>query len=56
MICPRCGTEMNHHADKIDYTDAFSEDEPRQAELGGVVKEIHTCPKCGHVEAQTARS
>ena len=47
---------MNHHADKIDYTAAFSEDEPTQAELGGVVKEIHTCPKCGHVESQIARS
>jgi hypothetical protein len=24
MICPKCGAEMNHHADKIDYA---SEDE-----------------------------
>ena len=25
MICPKCGTEMNHHADKIDYA---AENEP----------------------------
>ena len=56
MICPRCRTEMNHHADKIDYTAAFSEAEPMETEPRGVWKEIHTCPKCGDVETQTARS
>ena len=53
MICPKCGTEMNHHADKIDYA---AENEPIDTALGGVLKEIHTCPKCGDVEMQTAKS
>jgi len=52
MICPKCGTEMNHHADKIDYA---GKDELFDAAIGGVLKEIYTCPKCGDVEAQTAK-
>jgi ribosomal protein S27AE len=53
MICPKCGTEMNHHADKIDYA---AEEEPIDTGLGGVLKEIYTCPKCGDVETQTAKT
>jgi ribosomal protein S27AE len=55
MSCPKCGTEMNHHADKIDYMAGISGDQPIDTELGGVLKEIHTCPKCGNVETQTAK-
>ena len=43
---------MNHHADKIDYA---SEDESVDTVLGGVLKEIHTCPKCLHIETRLAR-
>ena len=47
MICPKCGVEMNQHAEKLV--------DPRSAEmaahvdsaLGGVVQEMHTCPRCG---------
>ncbi|HYP54137.1 MAG TPA: hypothetical protein VEQ42_11385 [Pyrinomonadaceae bacterium] len=53
MTCPECGVEMNHHANKIDYS-AAPEDggaaEGRLAmteELGGVVIETHACPLCG---------
>jgi predicted nucleic-acid-binding Zn-ribbon protein len=49
MICPKCGAEMNHHADKIDYA---SEDESVDTVFGGVLNEIHTCPKCGHIETR----
>ena len=45
---------MNHHADKIDYSDVVKTDEPADLRLGGVLKEIYTCPKCGDVEAETA--
>lgn len=44
---------MNHHADKIDYA---AEGEPIDTTVGGVLKEIHTCPKCGDVETQVAES
>jgi ribosomal protein S27AE len=50
MNCPRCGTEMNHHADKVDYVSATTSDEPIDMELGGVLQEIHTCPKCRNIE------
>jgi len=44
MICPECGVAMNHHAEKLVYpSDATAAD----AELGGVVEELHTCPECG---------
>ena len=48
IICPECGTEMNHHAMKVDY----SVDDPDAIDLvcGGAVKEVHTCPHCRHVE------
>ena len=46
LVCPRCGTEMNRHAEKIDYaadSDAFD------PALGGVLSEFHTCPHCRYV-------
>jgi predicted RNA-binding Zn-ribbon protein involved in translation (DUF1610 family) len=45
MICPDCGVEMNHHADKIDY----SIDDPNiiDPDFGGVMEEAFTCPMCG---------
>ena len=52
MICPKCGAEMNHHADKIDYA---SEGEPVDTAFGGVLNQIHTCPKCGHIETRVPR-
>jgi ribosomal protein S27AE len=50
MTCRACGTAMNHHADKLDYTESGGAD----ARLGGLVKEIHTCPRCGNVEVRIA--
>ena len=52
MICPLCGAEMNHHADKVDYTtnDASTIDPV----FGGELKEAHTCPNCGDTELRTA--
>jgi rubredoxin len=52
MICPDCDAEMNHHAIKIDY----GIDDPSLADqvFGGVLKEAHTCPECGHSELRAA--
>jgi RNA polymerase subunit RPABC4/transcription elongation factor Spt4 len=45
MICPNCGAEMNHHAMKIDYSEA------RDGEvIDGVTKEVHSCPHCHRTE------
>ena len=48
MKCPECGEEMNHHADKIDYSTC--DVEARDPETGGVIQEVHTCPECGNIE------
>ena len=50
MKCPKCGTEMNHHADKL----VERVDEPGEwndALLGGILTEVHACPACGNVES-----
>jgi predicted RNA-binding Zn-ribbon protein involved in translation (DUF1610 family) len=54
MICPNCGAEMNHHADKL--VDPITEEDRRHfnPNLGGVVNEIYYCPSCGGVESRQA--
>ncbi len=54
MICPPCGVEMNYHADKLDYTAALTEPEKIDPDLGGVLEEVHTCPKCGKTDVRIA--
>lgn len=51
MICPVCGAQMNHHADKIDYS---VEEATYDLAFGGSLEEIHTCPHCGRVELREA--
>ena len=48
--CPKCGAEMNHHANKIDYEASDGELDPV---FGGTVKQAYTCPHCGHIELRT---
>ena len=45
MICPDCGVEMNHHADKIDYS--LSDPKSIDPVFSGIVREAHCCPECG---------
>ncbi len=52
MICPDCGVEMNYHAEKLDYTAALTEPEAVDPDLGGVLEEVHTCPRCGKAAAR----
>jgi len=54
MICPACGVEMNYHADKIDYTAALTHPDKMDPDLGGMLEEVHTCPKCGGTEVRMA--
>jgi hypothetical protein len=51
MICDTCSAVMNHHAIKIDYSvDGASDD----SVFGGVLEEVHTCPKCGRIQLRKA--
>jgi len=47
MICPRCGIEMNHHAEKLVYPTESGDDAAVDSVLGGIVEELHACPACG---------
>jgi ribosomal protein S27AE len=55
MICPKCGATMNQHGEKLVYTG-----ETRGAGagvdpvLGGVMEEMHACPRCGYVASRGA--
>lgn len=54
LICPACGAEMNNHAEKISYEARAGADRENDPDFGGLLEEIHTCPKCGRVEATSA--
>lgn len=56
MICPDCGVEMNHHADKIDYSAALEDEVAVDPVFGGVVEETHTCPACSRTHTRRAES
>ena len=54
MICPKCGDEMNHHADKL--VDPVKPEDLKHFNptLSGVIEEMHYCPGCGAVESRRA--
>ena len=54
MRCPKCGAEMNHHADKLVYPVDREEAAQMDPALGGVVQQTHGCPACGNVEFRIA--
>jgi predicted RNA-binding Zn-ribbon protein involved in translation (DUF1610 family) len=53
MLCPDCGVEMNYHATKIDYA-AVEEMGAIDADFGGILEEVHTCPACGRTHMRRA--
>lgn len=54
MKCEECGAEMNCHAEKVDYSSEAEESGAFDADFGGVVEEVHTCPACGKTETRPA--
>jgi ribosomal protein S27AE len=55
VICPKCGTPMNHHADKLVEMASRQDAADVDLDLGGIIEETHACPKCGNVEFRRAR-
>jgi ribosomal protein S27AE len=51
MQCPKCGAQMNAHAQKLIVT-ANTREPGYDPQLGGVVEETNACPNCGNVEAR----
>ena len=54
MICPTCGIEMNHHAEKLVLPSGPHEAPSVDPVLGGMIEELHTCPGCGSGAARRA--
>ena len=55
MTCPDCGVTMNHHAEKL-IDPVWPRDKALvDPVLGGIVEEVHTCPKCGKAESRKVR-
>jgi predicted RNA-binding Zn-ribbon protein involved in translation (DUF1610 family) len=55
MICPKCGNEMNHHADKLVYSGDAPPAPSFDLALGGSIEETHNCPACGAVASRSAQ-
>jgi ribosomal protein S27AE len=51
VFCPRCGTRMNHQADKLVEPTSREEAEASTV-LGGVILAVYACPNCGWIRAQ----
>jgi ribosomal protein S27AE len=56
MICPKCGDEMNHHADKLVESVNAADAEHVDPALGGLIEETHSCPACGAVASKIAET
>lgn len=54
LCCPRCGTSMNRHAEKVVHPDNPGDLALMDPALGGVLEETHACPGCGNVESRGA--
>jgi predicted RNA-binding Zn-ribbon protein involved in translation (DUF1610 family) len=52
LRCPKCGAQMNRHAEKLVYSDNPEDTRRVDPLLGGLLEETHACPNCGNVEAR----
>jgi hypothetical protein len=52
MRCPKCGAEMNRHAEKLVYSDSAADAGRIDPALGGLIEETHACRRCGNVESR----
>jgi len=46
---------MNHHSDKLVYPAEAKDMEQVDPNLGGLVEEFHSCPKCGGAAARHSK-
>jgi len=52
MTCPKCGTPMNHQADKLVYPRTAAEAARMTVAFDGVIEEVFACPNCGWIESR----
>jgi NAD(P)H-dependent FMN reductase len=54
MSCPKCGTAMNQHATKVDYSAAHQMPAAVDPDFQGVLQEVHQCPACGNIQLRAS--
>jgi ribosomal protein S27AE len=53
IACPKCGTMMNHHADKPDRRiESSNQQIDVNTELVNILQ-VHFCPGCGNTEVRS---
>ena len=50
LTCERCGTAMNHQADKL--REPTSREEAETTRFGGVLVAVFACPNCGWIASR----
>ena len=53
MTCPKCGTPMNHQAEKL-VQPVNEEDAAQSTAFDGVLVLVFACPGCGWIESRRA--
>ncbi len=53
MTCPKCGTPMNHQAEKLVQAATEEEAAAQSHALDGLVVLVFACPACGWIDART---
>ena len=54
MTCQECGTEMNYHAEKIEFNVPEDRQDRIDPDFGGILQEAHCCPECGKTDVREA--
>ena len=51
MTCPKCGSEMNHQAEKLVHPVTREEAAGMTPAFDGVVVIVFACPQCGWIDS-----
>jgi predicted RNA-binding Zn-ribbon protein involved in translation (DUF1610 family) len=51
MTCPRCGSEMNHQADKLVQPLTDAQAASLTPLFDGIVESVFACPGCGWIDS-----
>ena len=52
MTCPKCGTPMNHQAEKLVQPVAAEELAELASALDGLLELVFACPGCGWIDSR----
>jgi predicted RNA-binding Zn-ribbon protein involved in translation (DUF1610 family) len=52
MTCPKCGSEMNHQAEKLVHPATREEAAGMTQAFDGVILIVFACPGCGWIDAR----